>query len=339
MPVYYSSIIEEHLWTRKACGIFDVSHLGEFHLKGKGAFDYLQSRITNDLRKVKPYQILYSLLCDERGNALDDILVYCGEQDDFYIVVNASNIDKDFRALTLGLPAGLELKNNSDNSACVALQGPDAEKVMEEVLALKVRDMNYYEYKVLEFGAAPAYVSRSGYTGEDGFEVFTDPKTILNVWDRLIEAGKSKGILPCGLGARNTLRLEAGNPLYGHEMDENTTPLEAGLGFAVSLEKGNFTGRQALVDQKAMGLARRLAGFKMLDKSIARDGYAVFSGDQKIGQVTSGSFAPSVNAGIGMAHVQTGFEKVGTSIQIEIHGRKAPAQIIKRPFVEIKHKK
>lgn len=341
LPIYYTGIIEEHRHTRTACSFFDVSHLGEFRVHGPGAYRFLQLRLTNDLRKLTDKKMIYSLLCNEQGGILDDILVYQGGHEDFFIVVNASNIAKDLEALKAYLPDSVTIEDESSDTACIAVQGPQSQMILEKLFSFRLAALPYYFYKEERFKNERLWVSRSGYTGEDGFEIFCHNDPSIEIWDRLAKDGKALGALPAGLGARNTLRLEAGNPLYGHEMDEKTTPVEAGLMFAVALDKEEgFVGRDMILHRKETGATKKLVGFKMQDRSIARDGYPVYStGGEKIGHVTSGSFAPTAGAGIGLAYVRKGFEKVASEIEIEIHGRRAKATLVARPFIDIKHKK
>ncbi len=337
LPVYYSSILLEHNWTRSHASFFDVSHLGEIRVGGPGAEEFLQHRLTNDLNKLREGYSQYHLICNESGGTLDDILVYRGAHG-FYLVVNASNIDKDEAALKKFAPPSVHIQNVSDDQACIAIQGPKAETALEKLFGFNLKDMPVFSFKENVFQGAPVWVSRTGYTGEDGFEIFSFPAQAPAIW-KLLESAEALGLKPAGLGARNTLRLEAGNPLYGHELDEETTPLEARLGFAVSFDKGDFVGRSALLKQKEKGVSRHLVGFKILGKAVARDGYLVYSGSKQIGKVTSGSYGPTVGCNIGMAFVESGFEKFGTNIEVEIHGNKVAAEVVKRPFVPIKHKK
>ncbi len=340
LPVYYSGIISEHLWTRKSCGVFDVSHLGEIRVQGKGSFEFLQARLTNDLKKIGDGQILYSLLCDEKGLTIDDILIYREGQEDYYLIVNAANIHRDFEAFSQYAPADVTLTDQSDQTACVAVQGPRSEEALEKLFRFDLKGLGYYRFKEEKFMSEPVWISRSGYTGEDGFEIFCSNVLAVPVWDRLIEEGKNHGVLPAGLGARNTLRLEAGNALFGNELNAATSPLEAGLGGAVSFDKGRFVGRDALMKQKEKGTARKLIGFKMLDKTIAREHYPIFKNGQKIGEVTSGSFGPSVGCGIGMGYVRReSCSLEDPAIEIQVHERRASAQVVKRPFIPLKHKK
>lgn len=340
LPIHYESIIAEHLWVRRSCGFFDVSHLGEVRVKGPGALHFLQHRLTNDMNKLRDKRMLYSILCDEKGYALDDILVYRESPDDYSLIVNAANIETDMDALLRYAPDTLIVRNDSDKIACVAVQGPASEGIVESVFSFTVRDLDYYSFKELRFEGEPVWVSRSGYTGEDGFEIFSANALAPGIWDRLMERGVPQGAKPAGLGARNTLRLEAGNALYGHEMDRQTTPLEAGLQWAVSFTKGPFVGRDALTKQKEAGTDRRLIGFKMLDKPVPRDGYTLLKEGKKIGRVTSGSFGPSVGTGIGLGSVSKGTDTApGARLEVEIHGQPVPAEIVRLPFVPMRHKR
>lgn len=340
LPVYYSGIIDEHNWTRQSCGIFDVSHLGEIHVEGPGAFQFLQYLITNDMNKLSDGKMLYSLLCDEKGFTLDDILIYQNRKDDYYIIVNASNIDTDREAFERYAPDNVKISDLSAEMACVAVQGPNSEINLKKLFGWDLSTLLYYHFIRAEFHGNPVWISRSGYTGEDGFEIFSSNGDIRGIWEKLVKEGARLGIKPCGLGARNTLRLEAGNPLYGHELDRHTTPLDAGMSWAVSFDKGGFIGRDMLLLQKEKDTAHnRLIGFKMLDRAIARDDYPVYKEGRKIGRVTSGSFAPTVGSGIGMAYVEKAFSTLGSHIEIQIHNRLTPAEIVKRLFVASKHKK
>ena len=339
MPVYYTGIIAEHHWTRGSCSVFDVSHLGEIRVKGPGAFQFLQHRLTNDLNKLKNGKILYNLLCDEKGFVLDDLLVYQHGTDDYYIIVNAANIERDTQAFAKYAPSLVTLKDQSDETACVAIQGPKSEAILEKLFAFKLKDLGYYSFREESFEGQPVWISRSGYTGEDGFEIFSNNTLILPIWDKLAQEGKKEGVLPAGLGARNTLRLEAGNALYGNDVDATTTPLEAGLAWAVSFTKGDFVGRESLLKHKENGIQKRLVGFRMLDKPIAREHYPVMKLGKKIGVVTSGSFGPSVGCNIGLGYVEKSAAAPGTSIEIEIHGKSVKAEVVKLPFVTSKHRK
>ncbi len=339
LPVYYTSILNEHRWTRESCGVFDVSHLGEIHVQGSGAFDFLQRRLTNDLNKLVDRKILYSLLCDEKGFTLDDILIYQEARDDYYLIVNASTIESDFEALARTVSGGVQLTNHSDQTACIAVQGPRSEGILETLFGFELKTLRYYFFKQETFQDKPVWVSRSGYTGEDGFEIFCPSAQSPAIWERLVKDGRHLGILPCGLGSRNTLRLEAGNILYGADLDTATTPIEAGLSWAVSFSKGPFVGRDALLKQKESGPQKKLVGFKVLDKPIAREHYPLLKEGRRVGIVTSGSFGPTAGCNIGLGYVEKGLAAYGTEIQIEIHGRHVKAEIVKLPFVATNHKK
>ncbi len=352
LPVYYTSIIAEHQWTRNSASVFDVSHLGEIHVSGPGAFQFLQHRLTNDMNKLRDGKIIYSLLCDEKGFTLDDILICQAARDDYYIIVNAGNIEQDFEAFRKYAPDSVTVKNHSDETACIAVQGPKSEAIIQKIFGFDLAALRYYYFQEEKFMGESVWVSRSGYTGEDGFELFSKNALSMALWDRLMDADRKEGILPAGLGARNTLRLEAGNVLYGHELNTTTTPLEAGLHFAVSFDKGDFVGRGGMRVQKTEGTRRRLVGFKMLDKPVARENYSIYSATErggpaekfggkegrKIGTVTSGSWGPSVGYNIGMGYVETGFETPGTILEIEIHNRPVRAEVVKLPFVRKKHR-
>lgn len=339
LPVYYSNILTEHQWTRKSASAFDVSHLGEIQIEGEGAFEFLQRRLTNDLTPLKDRQVLYNLLCQEDGGVIDDLLVYRDNAKSFYLIVNAANIEADYEAFLKNAPKNVEIHNRSEQTACIAIQGPKSEEALEKLFGFNLKSLAYYTFKEERFSNSPVWISRSGYTGEDGFEIFSSNELCLMIWDKLTGEGKKEGVMPAGLGARNTLRLEAGNGLYGNDVDKTTTPLEAGLSWAVSFTKGDFTGREALLRQKEQGLRKRLVGFKMLDRPIAREHYRILSDSRSIGTVTSGSFAPSIGYNIGLGYVEKGFEVPGTRVDIEIHGRPVPAEIVRRPFIQLKHKK
>ncbi len=341
LPVQYpEGILREHKHVRDACGIFDVSHLGEIRVKGPGAFRFLQFRLTNDLARLGDGRMQYHLLCDESGRTLDDVLVYREGADDFYLIVNAASIDRDMEAILQYAPESVRVENQSDETACVAVQGPLAESALEKLFGWDVKTLRYYSFRAHDLGGRPVWVSRSGYTGEDGFEIFTPNALIGGVWDRLANDGQALGVKPAGLGARDTLRLEAGNALYGHDLDPTTTPIEAGLTFAVAFGKdGGFVGRDRLLGQKEEGPSRRLVAFRMDGREIPREGYGIFHEGRKVGAVTSGSFGPTAGAGIGLGYVQRGHDALGNKIEIEVRGERSAAEIVKRPFVELKHKK
>jgi len=336
LPIYYTSIMEEHLKVRQQAAMFDVSHLGEIRVTGKQAFSFLQRVVPTDLEKLADSHMMYSVVLNEAGGILDDILIYRLNAEAFYLVVNAGNISKITDHLSREAGEDVEISDESEQCACVAVQGPKAAAVCDAVMGGSPSALGYYQFQTLAGWDEKVWISRSGYTGEDGFEFFADPATILKVWDRFMEEGKKLGLTPAGLGARNTLRLEVGNGLYAADFDETTTPFEVRLGWLVDKEK-DFIGKKALLERKAAGFKEKLCGFKVNHKAVARDGYTIFKDDRKIGAVTSGSFSPSLKSNIGLARIDKESAGVGTMIDIEIHGRKIPAEIVKLPFVPIRH--
>lgn len=337
LPLFYSSIMQEHEWVRSACGVFDVSHLGEFHVSGDGAFNYLQNLIPTDLEKITDFQMLYTVLLNEEGGILDDIVIYRTSAKDFYLVVNASRIDKVLEHLKTTATPRVSLSNHSGKVACIAVQGPKAVSVCEKLIAKGLSELGYYHFKTVSRGDKKIWVSRSGYTGEDGFELFSEPEAAPDLWNTLVKEGKALGVLPVGLGARNTLRLEAGNNLYGVDMDESRTPFEARLGWLISKSKSDFVGKQKLFERKNSGLQGSLCGFRMKDKSVPRDGYVIYKEGKKIGDVTSGSYSPTLKIGIGLGYVAESFKKPGALFDIQIHGHFAAAEVVKLPFVPLRH--
>lgn len=338
LPLYYTAILREHERVRSSCGIFDVSHLGEIRVTGPKAFDYLQRMVPNDLSGLGQGRMLYSILLTDKGGVLDDILIYRASADAFYVVVNASTSGRDYAHMAAHAGPGVELRNDSDTVACVAVQGPSSEALCEKVMGPGLASLKYYEFKPLASWGKSAWVSRSGYTGEDGFEFFSDNATIVKIWDTLLEKGKAWGLEPAGIGARNTLRLEAGNGLYGHDVDETLTPYEGRLGRLVDESKPDFVGKAALAERKK-SVRRRLCGFRIKsDKAVPRDGYRILKDGREAGIVTSGSFSPTLKTGIGLARVNSELTTVGSTFDIEIHGRAVAAEVVKLPFVPLKHK-
>jgi aminomethyltransferase len=349
MPLYYSGLVEEHLAVRAAAGLFDISHMGEISARGAGAVDFLNFALTNDARKLEPGQGQYTILCNDHGGAIDDLYVYRLDAEEFLLVVNASRIEADFtwlKSLLTAFPAGggVELKNRSEELAAVAVQGPKVAAFLDHCFPASAQTaaaMRKNEIRRFNFAGRLAWVSRTGYTGEDGFEIVAEADIIEALWDKLLETGQPAGLKPAGLGARDTLRTEVCYPLYGHELDENTTPLEAGLGGFVALGKGEFMGRAALAQQKACGAPRKLASFKMTERgALPRPGCPIWSvagGTEPIGRVASGTQSPSLGIGIGLGFVGAEFSPANTAIAntaiaIEIRGRRAPAMIVTRPI-------
>jgi aminomethyltransferase len=333
MPIQYpTGITAEHHAVRRAAGLFDVSHMGEFVVRGERALEFVQRVSTNDASTLEPGQAQYSTLVDDDGKLLDDLLVY-RFPDRWMLVVNGSNREKDLawvRRFTDGY--GVELEDASDSIALLALQGPAAQEILASLTPLDLDSIRYYRFAEGEVCGVPAVVSRTGYTGEDGFELYVAAADAAALWRRLLEAGEPHGAVPAGLGCRDSLRLEMGYALYGNDLDEETTPLEAGLGWVVKMEKGEFTGRDALVRQKEEGVRRRLVGFRLLERGFPRQGYAVVSGGEPVGEVTSGVLSPSLGTGVGMAYVPAALARPGTPIAISIRGVAVPAEVVRPPF-------
>jgi len=348
MPVQYTSIVEEHLAVRQAAGLFDISHMGELMIEGQAAESFLNQTLTNDLRKLKPGQGQYTLMCNEGAGVIDDLYAYRLAQNQFLLIVNASRIEADAAWLEQRVRAfgdKASLQNVSEDMAAVALQGPHAAQFINDPFQGPARAGTIVERPVelaknqmakFSFQGAEVWISRTGYTGEDGFEMVAENRLIEPIWNQLLKAGQPWGLKPAGLGARDTLRTEVCYPLYGHELDENTTPIEAALGFFVAPDKGDFVGRSVLAEQKAKGVSKKLIGFKMNDKSAPpRPHYPILSPGQSgtcLGKVVSGTQSPSLGIGIGLGYVPPEFAKVQTPIEIEIRGRRTPATVVSRPF-------
>jgi aminomethyltransferase len=334
MPVQYKSIVTEHMAVRTKVGIFDVSHMGEFVVTGADAHDFVQYLIPNDINRLnKPNMALYSQLVRANGGTVDDLIVYRREHD-FLLVVNASNIEKDWKWLQEHARKfkDVNMKDISDRTALLAVQGPFAVNLLARLAGDWISNMPSFTYGEAQVNGVPVSFGRTGYTGEDGFEIFIDSDKVVAVWNALLEAGAAVGIEPCGLGARDTLRLEAGLPLYGHELDDDTSPLEAGLGWSVKLEKGDFCGREALQKQASGDMAKMLVCLKAEGKALPRQGYPVYAGDRQLGTVTSGSQGIFVGYPIACAYVPKEFAKVGVGLAIGIRDSKVAATVVKRPF-------
>ena len=351
MPVQYTSIMDEHQAVRTTAGLFDISHMGEVLVSGAAAVTFLNRTLTNDVRKLEIGQGQYTLMCNERGGVIDDLYVYRVADQGYLAVINASRIDPDvawFKRQLASTPqaSDIEFSNSSDIYGAVALQGPRVKEFINTCIVgsspagTKVNqasELKKNQVGVFEFGAAGIYVARTGYTGEDGFEVIVPLPFITNkIWDKILDAGRPFGLKPCGLGARDTLRTEMGYPLYGHELDENTTPIEAGLGFFVALDKGDFVGRSVLAEQKEKGVSKKCVAFKMTDKSAPpRPHYPIWSAGadaKQIGEVVSGTQSPSLGIGIGMGYVPPQFAKPGAAIDIEIRGKRFAAVVVPKPI-------
>jgi aminomethyltransferase len=333
LPVQFQSIIQEHLTVRNQVGLFDVSHMGEILVDGPDAASFIDRMVTNRTDNLRPGSIRYSPLCDEQGGAVDDLLIYCLREDRFWLVVNASNIDKDFdwlRAHAGGYR--LQLENQSDQTAQLAVQGPLARPLMEKLLGAPLSGLKYYQFRdEVRLQAIPVLLSRTGYTGEDGFELYCRPEYAIAVWEMLISEGREFGIQPIGLGARDTLRFEAGLPLYGQELSAEISPLEAGLERFVKFEKPDFIGKAALERMRRSGIKQRLAGLEMIDRGIPRSDCPVRCGDQVIGRVTSGTYCPSLEKNLAIGLVPADLDPE-TPVQIEIRGKALSARFVPLPF-------
>jgi aminomethyltransferase len=334
MPVEYSGIINEHMAVRTRAGLFDVSHMGEIEIAGRDALKAVQHITSNDASRLSTNQIQYSALTTAQGTFVDDVLVYKMGDEHFMLVVNASNIIKDFHWITehIAGQGDAVAVNTSSRYALLALQGPAARDVLQPLTGANLGDLKYYWFATGEVAGVRGTISRTGYTGEDGFEVFVPPASAERVWDAILNSGRNAGILPVGLGARDTLRLEASMRLYGNDMDETTTVVEADLGWIVGWKKTEFLGFERLQQQKAEGPSRKLVGFEMLDRAIARHGYDVYCDGASAGVVTSGTQTPFLKKAIGMAYVPGDRTAPGTEFEVEIRGRRARATVVPMPF-------
>ena len=334
MPVEYSGIADEHMAVRTRAGLFDVSHMGEIEIAGGDALTAVQHITSNDASRLAINQIQYSALTTPEGTFVDDVLVYKMRDDHFMLVVNASNIIKDFHWITEQIAGRGDAVavNTSSRYALLALQGPAAQDVLQPLTGANLADLKYYWFTSGEVGNVLATISRTGYTGEDGFEVFVPPAAAERVWDAILTAGKADGVVPAGLGARDTLRLEASMRLYGNDMDETTTVVEADLGWIVGWKKTEFIGSEVLQKQKAGGASRKLVGFEMLDRAIARHGYDAFVDGTKVGIVTSGTQTPFLKKAIGMAYLPSERTAPGTVFEIDVRGRRVRANVVPMPF-------
>jgi len=332
MPVEYSGIIAEHMAVRTRAGLFDVSHMGELEIRGPGALALVQHVTCNNAAKLVAGQAQYSGLITSRGTFVDDLLAHKISETHYLLCVNAGNQDADFEHVVAHNRFDARAENTGPGYSQLAIQGPRAKEILQQLTQVPLDAIRYYYFAFGKVDGVECLIARTGYTGEDGFEIYFDPEFSQKLWNSLLQAGESAGLIPCGLGARNTLRLEAGMCLYGHEIDDTTTPWEAGLGWICKLDKGPFLGSDVLARQKQSGLERKLVGFEMLDKRIGRDGYPVLIAGQEAGCVTSGCPSPFLKKNIGMAYVPTTAAAIGTEIGISIRGQSAPARIIAFPF-------
>lgn len=333
MPVEYTGIIEEHLAVRQQVGLFDVSHMGEIVISGKQALDFVQYLTPNDAARLTTDKAQYSALTTPRGTFIDDLLVYCLAEDKYLLVVNAANSDKDYDwILSHKKGFDVEVENKSDDYTQLALQGPNAVEILEPLTEINLEEMKPFRFSWGKVAGIDVLVSRTGYTGEDGFEIYTLSGQPEIIWEAILEKGKDFGLLPVGLGARDTLRLEAKLMLYGNDIDETTTVLEADLGWLIKFKKGDFLGRDALLRQKEEGIKRKIVGFELSEKGIARPHYPVFLEGKKISDVRSGSFSPYLKKSIGLTYLPMDNTEVGTEFEIEIRGKMVKARVVPTPF-------
>lgn len=337
MPISYTGINDEHATVRKNAGVFDVSHMGEFIFKGEGALDLIQRVTSNDASKLTAGKAQYSCLTNEQGGIIDDLLVYCIEENKVYmIVVNASNIEKDWNWFVQHNTGGVEMHNTSEKTGLLAVQGPNATKILQALTDMDILNLKYYTFVKGTFaGVNNVLVSATGYTGAGGVEIYFEDKddAANKIWDAIFEVGTPQGLKPIGLGARDTLRLEMGYCLYGNDIDDTTSPLEAGLGWITKFNKPDFTAKAILQQQKEAGVQRRLVGFEMVDKGIPRHGYEICNAaGQTIGYVTSGTQSPSLGKAIGMGYVQTAYADLDSTIYVKVRDKQLTAKVVKFPF-------
>lgn len=340
LPVEYSGIIQEHETVRTKAGLFDVSHMGEIIVQGPDAEKYLQKVLTNDIAPMQDYQVYYTLMCYPDGGVVDDLIVYRYNREHYLLVVNAANKDKDFQWLKDHQEGQADIQDVSAHYAQLALQGPQAQTILQELTDTDLSQIKFFRFlPQVQVSGIPVLISRTGYTGEDGFELYLQPDQAPALWQLLLEKGEKHGLLPIGLGARDTLRFEAALPLYGHELSVDITPLEAGLGMFVKLTKDDFIGKQALLEQKEAGLPRKLVAFEMIDRGVPRAEYEVQSDGKRIGTVTTGGFAPTLKKNIGLALIEAAYAREGEAIDIAVRRNILKARIIPKPFYQKRYKR
>ena len=331
MPIQYTGIIDEHNAVRNKCGLFDVSHMGEIMITGNDAEKFINYIFSNDITDAQVGKCFYGMMLNENGGIVDDLLVYCLDKNSFFIVVNASNISKDFSWISKNSKDfDVSIRNLSDFYGELAIQGPDSEHIINNELDIDVKNLQFYHFEQINYEGENIIVSRTGYTGEDGFEIYSSQELTKKFWKRLIESGK---VIPCGLGCRDTLRFEVGLPLYGNELNDNTTPLEAGLSSFVKFDKENFIGKEALLSQKNSGVQKKLIGLELLEKAIPRHGYDVLNGDGEIiGTVTTGYHSVSTQKDVALAYVKPQYAIKGTLLKVKIRNRVVPALVTEKKF-------
>lgn len=332
MPVQYSGLIQEHECVRTKVGLFDVSHMGEFIISGMRAKQFLNRVTTNDIGKMTDCRCQYNLLCYENGTVVDDLIIGQIATDKYIAVVNASNANKDFDWLVSQNKEKVDLKDISHEKALIAIQGPLSTKLMHDLLGVDFSDLRYYYFRIMEHKGEQIIVSRTGYTGELGYELMVPWNKGAEYWRDAMAAGEKYGVMPIGLGARDTLRLEAAYSLYGHEISDKILPVEANLDWVIKPEKGDFIGRAPLMKAKEEGLKRRICGFEVVESGIARDGYRIFVGEEDIGYVTSGTYSPTLKKPVGLALVKTEYAELGKEFFVDVRGQKKKAVVVKTPF-------
>ncbi|MFA5833994.1 MAG: glycine cleavage system aminomethyltransferase GcvT [Bacteroidota bacterium] len=334
MPVQYAGIMDEHKKVRNAVGVFDVSHMGEFFAKGSNALSFLQKITVNDVSKLVPGKAQYSAMCYDNGGIVDDLLIYMLAENSYMIVVNASNIDKDWKWMKEHCPSDVSFENKSDGTALLAVQGPKSLETMQKLTSVNLSTISYYHFVQGNLAGVDMTISRTGYTGEMGFEVYFDVKYSEKIWNAIFDAGKEFGIAPIGLGARDTLRLEMGYCLYGNDIDQTTNPIEGGLGWITKLAKGDFIAKPVLEKAKSEGPKKKLVGMMLQEKAVPRHGYPLLVNGANVGVVTSGTFSPSLEKGIAMGYVNAPFAETGSKIQIDVRGKFIDATIVALPFLK-----
>ena len=340
LPVQYSGVVDEHDCVRNRAGLFDVSHMGEIIVRGPEASQYIQKIITNDISQIKDSQIAYTPMCYDHGGVIDDLLVYKYDENKYLLVVNAANTEKDYQWMQENLKEKAEIENISDKMAQIAIQGPKSESILQKLTDTPLDTLSFYTFQDnVDLEGIKALVSRTGYTGEDGFEVYVSSTEALDLWRKLLNAGKKEGMVPAGLGARDILRFEAALPLYGQEITQDISPLEARLGIFVKLNKDKFIGKEALLKQKEQGLERKLVGIEMIDRGIPRHNYKVRFNNKDIGFITTGSYSPTLDKNIGLALIEEKHAEIGEKVDVVIREKPMKATIIKLPFYKKKYKK
>ncbi len=339
MPLYYNSIIDEHKAVRRSAGLFDVSHMGEIDIQGPDALETVQRLTTNDIKKLKNEMVQYSVMCNNNGGIIDDLLVYMLARDHYMLCVNASNTEKDFDWIQKNKVGDTKVRDISRDISQLAVQGSNSEKTLQVLTDIDLSAIRYYRFRKGKVDEVDAIISRTGYTGEDGFEIYFDSTHSVRLWKSILDAGAGFGIKPVGLGARDILRIEMKYPLYGNDMCDTTSPLEAGLGWIVKPDKGDFIGKDAILRERNEGVKRRLIGFVMTERGIARPHYKIYNKGREVGEVTSGTFSPSLNKAIGIGYVNVDCSGTGEELEIEIRGKRIKGEVVSTPFYPSRVKK